>query len=187
MVVGNSTISLKDLVDHFLTVTRPLQGTTKIRVVERCVADKHREGVVLVASHIENIDVDEVFQQLHRLQLDPVDGIDLAGHQRVETGGGITDINALDLSEVATVVGIPMLFEFRGKRTDARLERHHLVGAGTDAVGDRLGDLACREDADVIVRNKVREIRTAILQNKLNLMVGQFFHFRNVGDNWLCS
>ena len=185
MVVTDSTVTKQDLVDHLLTVDGVFQGPTDIDVVIGRVADKHREGVVHVARHLDDIDVDVGIQQLHRLEVDAVDGIHLAGHQRVHTGRGVTDVDLLDFREVAAVIGIPVVVELGDHGANARLECDNLVRAGSDAVSDCFGDLACREDTDVVVGDEIREVGTAALQRELYLMVGQFLHLFDGGHNRL--
>ena len=140
-----------------------------------------------VARHLDDIDVDIGIQQLHRLEVDAVDGVHLAGHQRVHAGRGVTDIDLLHFGEVAAVVGIPVVVELGDHGAHARLESDNLVRAGSDAVGDCLGDLACREDTDVVVGDEIGEVGTAALQVELYLVVGQLLHLLDRGHNRLGS
>ena len=163
MVIADGTMSKQDFVNHLLAIDSIFQSPADIDVVVGRVADKHREGVVHIARNFKNIDVDVGVQQLYRFEVDTINGVNLAGHDRIDTGRGVTNKDLLNFCKITTVVGVPVLVKLGDHGTDARLECHNLVRTSSDAIGDSIRDLACWEHTDVVVGDKVREVGTAAL------------------------
>ncbi len=184
MVIGDRAVAQKDLVDQFLAVEEVLQRLAHFQAVIRRSARQHRESVVLVARHFEDLGVRVRLDQLLGLEVHAVDRIDLIGHQRIGPRLGVVHRDLFDAVEMALGV-VVVVAKARHQRAYAGIEGFDLVGAGADALGDGFFNPARRMDQDVIVRQQEREVGVAGFQRHRDLMIVLLFDFLNGGDNWL--
>ena len=134
-----------------------LQRQAHVVVAERLDVGTHREGVVLGAGDRVHGEPRAALEQVHGLQVHPVDGVDLAGDDGVGAGGRVDDGDHLDLVEVAAprvpVVRVPLEID-----AHPRLEALDPVRAGADA-GLPVGLAAlARQDRQVVVADDEREV-----------------------------
>ena len=184
VVVAGDAAAAQDLLDQLLPVEGVLQRLAHVVVVERRLVGVHRIGEVLVARHLEDLDVPVALQQVRRLEVDPVDHVDLTGYQGGLAGVGIVDRQHFHGIEVAAV-RLVVVVEAAGIQTHAGLEVLADVAAGADPLSDRLVLHPRRVDQDVVVAQEVGEVGVAVFQRKGDRVVIVLLHVLNRGDDRL--
>ena len=125
---------------------------------------QHRQRAVLVAGGVEDLQAGLALEQVHGLQVQVVDAVDLAGAQRAGAGGGVGNEQVLHRVEVGRI-GLPVIRVAADHGGHARLELLQPVAAGADAglpVQAAVG--VGGADAQVVVADQVGEVGVAALQ-----------------------
>ena len=101
MIVADRAVSAEQRFQDLLAVGRQLQRHADVGIVVRRLVALHRHHRVPAAGGAHDLDLGRLRQQRHRLVVDAVDRVDLAGDQGVEPSRAVVDDRDLDGVEPA--------------------------------------------------------------------------------------
>ena len=167
-VVADRRVALVDGVDDLLPVDAVFQRHAGVvRRIGGVVAQGHEGEAVARALGLQHVDPRRFHHEADGLGVEPVDGVDLAGHERLGAGRGIRDVAQLDAVEPAAA-GLPVVAGVLGEDAHAGLEAFQRVGAGAVGFGEVREAVGHHED--VVVRQVVGQIGVARRQGDLDLV-----------------
>ncbi len=166
LVVAHGAIAAQNLFDHVLAVDAVFQRHPHVHVVKRGRVGLHRHDVMQRAVLGVDLHVGRAAQQVDRLEVGPVDQVNLTGHQRVHPRRRVADFQDHNLFEMRPAL-FPVVIAARQFDPHARLENVDHIAAGADAaVGVDRAITGVLANAEVVIIENKREIRVPCSQFK---------------------
>jgi hypothetical protein len=131
-VVADRAVAVQDFLHHLLAVDRELERLAHMNVVEGRQRGAHGIDVVERPGRFLDDDALAARQQVNRLEVDLVDGVDLARHQGVGASRRIGDGEQLDLVGMGGAF-LPVVGVAHEVRAHTRIVGLELVAAAADA------------------------------------------------------
>ena len=164
VIIAHRPVAAKDGLEQRLPVEGVLQGESHVVVVERRDVGAHWNAVVPGARRLGDVDVRVPSQQVHRLEVAPIHGVDLTRLQPVGPCRNVDDRDERDLVEVGAMRSFPVVVVAHESRTNSGIEVGELVPATADP-GLPVDTVTARgQDSDVIVADDVGEICVSAFQ-----------------------